>query len=263
VVGDGFATFTPGVSERRSGTTRFQHSGIKNADAQSLTNQTVAASRAYDAFGNVAASSGTMNGPFGYGGLFGYQSDADSGLKLLGHRYYDSSTGRFLTRDPIYSGRNWYAYCENNPLSFADPTGLDKKIEDIIKKNKGKLPPGAGERYRNDPELREQVHREVGRQKRPGKTRNPDLSEEEIIDILNDVLRESSTVPRPRTWWDSVDWGQVGKHVVVGTVIGGAVVLGGLTIVTTGGLGTAGVVVGAGVIVGGILAPKGPPKRGF
>ena len=62
LVGDGFATFTPGVSERRSGTTRFQHSGIKNADAQSLTNQTLTASRAYDAFGNVAASSGTMNG---------------------------------------------------------------------------------------------------------------------------------------------------------------------------------------------------------
>lgn len=123
VVGDGFATFTPGVSERRSGTTRFQHSGIKNADAQSLTNQTVTASRAYDAFGNVAASSGTMNGPFGYGGPFGYQSDADSGLKLLGHRYYDSSTGRFLTRDPAKDGRNWYGYCYNNPVSMADPNG--------------------------------------------------------------------------------------------------------------------------------------------
>ncbi len=123
MVGDGFATFTPGVSERRSGTTRFQHSGIKNADAQSLTNQTVTASRAYDAFGNVAASSGTMNGPFGYGGPFGYQSDADSGLKLLGHRYYDSSTGRFLTRDPAKDGRNWYGYCYNNPVSMADPNG--------------------------------------------------------------------------------------------------------------------------------------------
>ncbi|GMV89921.1 MAG: hypothetical protein AMXMBFR81_28520 [Chthonomonas sp.] len=128
MVGDGFATFTPGVSERRSGTTRSQHSGIKNADAQSLTNQTVTASRAYDAFGNVAASSGTMNGPFGYGGPFGYQSDADSGLKLLGHRYYDSSTGRFLTRDPAEDGRNWYGYCDANPIGYADPDGLRRNV---------------------------------------------------------------------------------------------------------------------------------------
>jgi uncharacterized protein RhaS with RHS repeats len=45
-------------------------------------------------------------------------------LKLLGHRYYDSSTGRFLTRDPIKDGRNWFSYCENNPVSFYDSEGL-------------------------------------------------------------------------------------------------------------------------------------------
>ncbi|MCU0315332.1 MAG: RHS repeat-associated core domain-containing protein [Fimbriimonadaceae bacterium] len=62
---------------------------------------------------------------FGYAGGFGYQEDA-SGLKLLGHRYYDSSTGRFLTRDPIKDGRNWNSYGagEGNPISGVDPTGL-------------------------------------------------------------------------------------------------------------------------------------------
>jgi RHS repeat-associated protein len=79
--------------------------------------------RTYDAFGNVVSSSGTWNGPFGNGGAFGYQEDA-TGLKLLGHRYYDSSIGRFLTRDPIKDGRNWYAYCGNDPVNRADPSGL-------------------------------------------------------------------------------------------------------------------------------------------
>lgn len=37
-------------------------------------------------------------GPFSYGGGFGCQKDA-TGLKLLGHRLYDSSTDRFLTRN--------------------------------------------------------------------------------------------------------------------------------------------------------------------
>ncbi len=69
---------------------------------------------------------GDWNGPFAYGGAFGYQSDDDSGLMLLGHRYYDSSTGRFLSRDPIGDGSNWYVYCKNNPISFADVDGLDE-----------------------------------------------------------------------------------------------------------------------------------------
>lgn len=123
VLSDGAATYTPGVSERRGAATTFLHSGLKNADAQSGAAQTVAASRQYDAFGNLLTSTGTWNGPFGYAGSFGYQEDA-TGLKLLGHRYYDSSTGRFLTRDPIYDGRNWYVYCDGDPIRYLDPTGL-------------------------------------------------------------------------------------------------------------------------------------------
>jgi uncharacterized protein RhaS with RHS repeats len=44
---------------------------------------------------------------------------------LLGHRYYDSGTGRFLTRDPIQDGRNWYTYAENNPTRYTDPEGYE------------------------------------------------------------------------------------------------------------------------------------------
>ena len=67
---------------------------------------------------------GAFLGRFGHGGAFGYQSDS-TGLQLLGHRYYDPAVGRFLTPDPIKDGRNWFAYCENNPLSRVDPNGLD------------------------------------------------------------------------------------------------------------------------------------------
>ncbi len=123
VLSDGSADYTPAISERRSSTTTFYHAGIKNGDSQSSTGQSVTASIQYDAFGNVTSSSGTWQGPFAYGGPYGYQSDPDSGLKLLGHRYYDPSTGRFLTRDPIKDGRNWYGYCANNPIRFVDPTG--------------------------------------------------------------------------------------------------------------------------------------------
>lgn len=125
VLGDGTASYTPGVSVRSGGNVRYQHTGLKNTDSQTSQAQSVAASRIYDAFGNVVSSSGTWTGPFGYAGNFGYQQDA-SGLKLLGHRYYDPSTGRFLTRDPIKDGRNWYAYGagEAAPTTGVDATGL-------------------------------------------------------------------------------------------------------------------------------------------
>jgi hypothetical protein len=49
-------------------------------------------------------------------------------LQLLGHRWYDPLTGRFISKDPIGSGDNWYAYCDNNPLTAADPMGLAQVV---------------------------------------------------------------------------------------------------------------------------------------
>jgi RHS repeat-associated protein len=123
VLDDGNAVYTPGVSELHSGTTTYSHSGLKHMAAQSGQSGSVAASREYDAFGGVASSSGSWQGPFGAAGAFGYQTEA-SGLHLLGHRYYDPTLGRFLTRDPIGDGSNWYAYCGNDPIACADPSGL-------------------------------------------------------------------------------------------------------------------------------------------
>ncbi len=124
IVADSGATYTPGVSEKRGTTSTFYHSDIKNTVEQTSTGQGVAASKQYDAFGNEVSSSGSWQGPFQYGGAFGYHTDSDYGLKHLGARYYDPTTGRFLSRDPIKDGRNWYAYARGNPVQFADPTGL-------------------------------------------------------------------------------------------------------------------------------------------
>jgi len=54
------------------------------------------------------------------------ESDARTGLYYYRARYYDPQTGRFLIEDPIGfdGGDNGYAYSDNNPNRFADPTGL-------------------------------------------------------------------------------------------------------------------------------------------
>ena len=123
VLTDGTATFTAS-GENRNGTKTTFISALKNTDLQTNSSGAVTAERQYDAFGNVIAPSGAWTSQFGNAGRFGYQEDPDSGLKLLGHRYYDSATGRFLTRDPIKDGRNWYSYSENKPVSHVDPSGL-------------------------------------------------------------------------------------------------------------------------------------------
>ncbi len=82
----------------------------------------IRSSHLFDAFG-VSAS--ILPDPFGYNGQWGYYSDGETGLYQLGHRYYDPSTGRFLTRDPIGSrgGVNLYGHVGNNPINWSDPTG--------------------------------------------------------------------------------------------------------------------------------------------
>jgi RHS repeat-associated protein len=89
---------------------------------------TVQATFLYDAWGQVIGKqpSNAVVDTWGYKGQWGYRTESETGLLLLGHRYYDAVAGRFLTRDPIgYSGgSNLYAYVGSNPVNAADPSGL-------------------------------------------------------------------------------------------------------------------------------------------
>ena len=74
----------------------------------------------YDAFGNEQYTMADSN-PFRYCGEY---ADRETGLLYLRNRYYDPSTGRFISEDPIRDGTNWYAYANNNPVMYIDPWGL-------------------------------------------------------------------------------------------------------------------------------------------
>ncbi len=64
--------------------------------------------------------------PFQYKGQYGYYTEGGSGLIYCQNRFYDPNIGRWLSRDPagLDGGINVYEYCEGNPISFADPSGL-------------------------------------------------------------------------------------------------------------------------------------------
>jgi RHS repeat-associated protein len=83
----------------------------------------VAATYTYDAYGKLTASTGVLVQPFGYGGEY---TDQETGYQYLRARYYDPTTGQFLTRDPLVAVTGQaYAYADDDPANNADPTGLD------------------------------------------------------------------------------------------------------------------------------------------
>ena len=58
-----------------------------------------------------------------------------TGLTQIGARYYDPAIARFISVDPIMDltdPQQWhgYAYANNNPITWADPTGLRPKSHD-------------------------------------------------------------------------------------------------------------------------------------
>ena len=85
----------------------------------------------YDGYGSEYALSqpSPKQRNFRFAGKHGYVTDLQSGMQLLGARYYLPALGRFLTQDPIghQGGLNLYAYADNNPLSNVDPDGLQGK----------------------------------------------------------------------------------------------------------------------------------------
>jgi RHS repeat-associated protein len=77
---------------------------------------------AYDAWGNTVLSVtdvGTRN-KFRF---TGQALDPGTGLYFLRARYYDSSVGRFINKDPLATP-NRYSYSSNNPVLLTDPSGM-------------------------------------------------------------------------------------------------------------------------------------------
>jgi RHS repeat-associated protein len=108
----------------RAGATSF-YSADGLGSVTSLTSAAGALTQTYgyDSFGKQTSSSGSLTNPFQYTAR---ELDAETGLHYYRARYYDPSTGRFISEDPISveGGPNFYAYVQNNPANLMDPSGL-------------------------------------------------------------------------------------------------------------------------------------------
>ncbi|MCF7855312.1 MAG: hypothetical protein K9N51_10985 [Candidatus Pacebacteria bacterium] len=102
---------------------------------RALTDDTGAVAEAYryDAWGNVLGvfdgnGQTLLGSALGNRFLFhGREYSSTTGLYNFRARWYDPTTGRWLSKDPIgiSGGLNQYVFCGNNPVNFVDPLGLD------------------------------------------------------------------------------------------------------------------------------------------
>ncbi|ELS32847.1 MULTISPECIES: putative Ig domain-containing protein [Pseudanabaena] len=116
------------IKSEGGGNTRFYHSdGLGSTRLLTDASGQVTDRYVYDAYGKLIASAGNSSNSFQFAGE---QRDG-TGLDYLRARYYDSDLGRFISKD-AFGGRmsspiskNPYAYANNNPINFTDPSGYD------------------------------------------------------------------------------------------------------------------------------------------
>jgi RHS repeat-associated protein len=87
---------------------------------------TVAAHYEYGPFGELIRESGAKSETFSFRFSTKYE-DAETGLLYYGFRYYDATTGRWLSRDPIgeQGGLNLYGMVGNDAVDAWDYLGLN------------------------------------------------------------------------------------------------------------------------------------------
>lgn len=90
------------------------------------SNGTLVSTYAYDPYGNLTSSTGSVANPWRFaGGYF----DSSTGLYKFGTRYYDAAIGRWSQQDPLRgqlndpTSLNRYLYAGDDPVNVTDPSG--------------------------------------------------------------------------------------------------------------------------------------------
>jgi RHS repeat-associated protein len=97
---------------------------FKNGSSYSINDQ-----RSYDAWGQIRAGSTSGDPKARYVANLGHLADDESGLTYMRARYYEPSSGRFVSEDPARDGVNLFRYANNRPTIRADYSGLSDESD--------------------------------------------------------------------------------------------------------------------------------------
>lgn len=102
---------------------RYLFDGKGNVNALLDGAGSLAATYAYDEFGNLMVKAGTLDQPFRFSTK---PYDEKTGLSYYGYRFYSPTLGRWVNRDPLgeRGGINLYGFVQKNPINWIDPWGL-------------------------------------------------------------------------------------------------------------------------------------------
>jgi RHS repeat-associated protein len=125
------------ISQRRGSITSTYHfDALGSTRELTDSTETVTDTYVYTAFGESVATSGTTINPFRYIGSLGYHFDSEIGDYYVRIRNYSPVIAHWSSRDfaGFLDGPNQYLYVHNNPATYNDPSGLQKKTkEDYLK----------------------------------------------------------------------------------------------------------------------------------
>ena len=152
--GERVAIYTEDDAPTPSETLRYLHTDhLGSVDAITDESGAVVERLSYDAFGKRRIASGenawedpalAIAGGETPRGFTGHEHLDDFALVHMNGRVYDPHLGRFTSADPFIQvphstqGLNRYAYANNNPLSFTDPSGyffkwIKRKVKKLLK----------------------------------------------------------------------------------------------------------------------------------
>jgi RHS repeat-associated protein len=121
-------TMTQAIDEplamRRSGNSSYYEAdGLGSITSLTSATGSPANTYSYDSFGNITNSTGSLRNSFFFAAR---EYDNETSLYFNRFRYYNPSTGSFLSEDPnrFWGGVNFYGYVYNDPTRLIDPLGL-------------------------------------------------------------------------------------------------------------------------------------------
>lgn len=111
----------------------YHYDGNANTVALTDNSQALINRYAYTPFGILANELVTIPQDFTFVGKYGVMRESTT-MCYMRARYYDQSTGRFISEDPssvATANLNLYQYAHNNPIGFIDATGLQEENAEL------------------------------------------------------------------------------------------------------------------------------------